>query len=52
MHTVIGYDCEEDGELGMCLAVSQRVFDALDPQRESGSKTRTANDDGFILGIG
>ncbi|KAI0450522.1 kinesin-like protein [Xylaria acuta] len=52
-HTIIGYDYEEDGKLGLCLATSRRLFVALESLRSGGSAAAaTGNDEGSRLGIG
>ncbi|KAI0411896.1 kinesin-like protein [Xylaria grammica] len=48
-HTIIGYDYEEDSKLGLCLAASKKLFEALDSLQARGIET---DDDECRLGIG
>lgn len=43
-HTIIGYDFERDRSLGLCLASSRKLFEALDSLNQADSEIR--------LGIG
>ncbi|KAI0874266.1 kinesin-like protein [Hypoxylon argillaceum] len=49
-HTIIGYDYDADGQLGLCLAASQKLFSALDSLR--GRDREGEGDEDSVLGIG
>ncbi|KAF2970127.1 hypothetical protein GQX73_g3427 [Xylaria multiplex] len=49
-HTIVGYDYEKGRELGLCLAASRKLFEALDSQRVGGR--RTDDEDEYKLGVG